>query len=231
MQTHPLKEDLAHRYQALLQKIRELSPPSAPPAELLAVSKGQSPARIRELAMLGQRRFGENYAQELWSKAPELADLDIEWVYIGHLQSNKIRRLVATTTEIQTLSQWAHAELIARAASVSHRAPFSVYIEAKVDDQETKAGATWNEALSLADRIQKELPELRLRGLMAIPPSSYQDALCPKVPPLYRQLREWADQLGERQLSLGMSGDLRLALEAGSNQVRIGRALLGERSA
>lgn len=231
MQTLRAPEELKQNYQGLLQRIRELSSNQRAPAELLAVSKGQTPERIRQLASLGQRRFGENYAQELWGKAQELADLDLEWVYIGHLQSNKIRRLVACTSEIQTLSQWAHAELIARAALASGRAPFSVYIEVKADEEPSKSGAAWDEVLALADKVQKSLPELRLRGLMAVPPSHFQDDLCSEVPPLYRQLRQLADQVGEGQLSLGMSGDLRLALEAGSNQIRIGRALLGERPA
>ncbi len=230
MPTLETPENLAQRYQELLQQIHKFSPDPANPAQLLAVSKGQSAARIRELAQLGQVRFGENYAQELWDKVPELADLSLQWVYIGHLQSNKIRRLVESTVEIQTLSQWSHAIQIARAASALGRAPFSVYLEIKVDDEPKKSGLSRDEILPLAARISKELPELRLRGLMAIPPSSYQDHLQAVVPELYLHLRRLADQIGDRQLSLGMSGDLRLALGAGSNVLRIGRALLGERA-
>lgn len=224
-------QDLAPRYNELRGIIKECARDPAAPPEILAVSKGQSADRIRALYSLGQRRFGENYAQELLAKAAQLSDLPIEWVYIGHLQSNKIRKLAAVTDEIQTLARWSDATALARAVSALNRAPFKVFLEVKVDPTDSKAGLDMSEAFELSERIKAELPELRVRGLMAIPSSEYQDAAMQEVPPLYRELRALADRIGEGQLSLGMSGDLRLAAAAGSTVVRLGQALLGPRSA
>ena len=223
--------DLAQAYRELKQRLARARVQDHEP-ELLAVSKGQSAARIRELFDIGQRRFGENYVQELLEKAqaPELNGLPIEWVFIGHLQSNKIRKLLDVCVAIQTLAQWSHAEQLARIVAERHRPPIEVYLEVKVDAGEAKSGLPWDEVLPLARRVEKELPQLRLRGLMAVPPSEYQDETYAEVPKLYRDLRELASQVGEGQLSLGMSGDLRLATAAGSDQVRIGQALMGPRS-
>ncbi len=222
-------QDLAQTYSELQNRLTLYRPDGLAP-ELLAVSKGHPASRIRELFHLGQKRFGENYVQELLSKAEELADLSIEWVFIGHLQSNKIRKLLDVCTAIQTLAQWSHAEQIARVIDQRGHAPFEVYLEVKVDVGDTKSGLAWGDVLPMSQRIQKELPQLRLRGLMAIPPSIYQDETFTEVPPLYRDLRDLASQVGDGLLSLGMSGDLRLALAAGSDQVRIGQALMGPRA-
>jgi hypothetical protein len=220
---------LAQTYRKLLSHISLHSPVDVKP-RLIAVSKGQSAARIRELFHLGQRQFGENYVQELLTKAADLADLPIEWVFIGHLQSNKIRKLATICTEVQTLAQWSHAEQLARCIRELKKAPFPVFLEVKLDESETKIGLAWDDILAFCERVQTELPELSVQGIMAIPPDSYQDANSDEVPKLYADLRTLASEAGAGQLSLGMSGDLDIALAAGSNVVRIGQALMGPRS-
>ncbi len=211
----------------MCNQIRELTGSAAKP-ELLVVSKGHGPDPLRALFSWGQTSFGENYAQELVAKSEALKDLPIRWVFIGHLQSNKIRKIVSVASEIQTVGSLKHAEQIARAARDSGKAPYPIWIEVNADQEEGKHGCPMDEVLSLA-AILKQNPDLHLRGLMAIPPSHFQDDSTPEVPLLYRNLRQLAAQVGDGQLSLGMSGDLGLSIRAGSNLVRIGTAILGPR--
>ncbi len=221
------KKELEHRYRLVSSQIRSLTPNSKK-VELLVVTKGHGADSLRQLFAMGQNSFGENYAQELLAKSEELQDLSISWIFIGHLQSNKIRKIVQIASAIQTVGTLRQAEQIARAASDCGKTPFPIWIEVNADQEGAKHGCPMNEVMDLAHAIQK-LPELHLRGLMAIPPSRYQDAEYLEIPDLYTQLRQLADQIGDLQLSLGMSGDLRLAIQAGSNLVRIGTAILGPR--
>src|SRR4051812_35720669 len=124
---------LAQRRQGILAQIQQYAKSDKVP-ELLAVTKGQPAEKIRELFQLGQRRFGENYTQELMEKAQALQDLPIEWVYIGHLQSNKIRRIVEVTHEIQTVDSLRHAQKIASAARECGKTPFPIFLEVNAGD-------------------------------------------------------------------------------------------------
>ncbi|WP_141736175.1 YggS family pyridoxal phosphate-dependent enzyme [Oligoflexus tunisiensis] len=220
-------KDLEHRYHQVCSQIREHAGTRAAP-ELLVVTKGHGPEPLRALFSWGQTSFGENYAQELIAKSEALSDLPIRWIFIGHLQSNKIRKIVSVASEIQTVGSLKQAEQIARAARDLGKTPYPVWIEVNADQEEGKHGCPLDAVPALAAALAQN-PELRLRGLMAIPPSQFQDATTGEVPPLYQSLRQLADQVGEGQLSLGMSGDLGLAIRAGSNLVRIGTAILGPR--
>jgi pyridoxal phosphate enzyme (YggS family) len=221
------KKELEQRYQQVCSQIRELAGAQRTP-ELLVVSKGHGPDPLRALFSWGQTSFGENYAQELSAKSESLQDLPIRWVFIGHLQSNKIRKIVSVASEIQTVGSLKHAELIARAARDCGKAPYPIWIEVNAAEEEGKHGCPMDEVLTLAAALTQN-PDLHLRGLMAIPPSHFQDDSTSEVPALYLELRKLADQVGEGQLSLGMSGDLGLSVRAGSNLVRIGTAILGPR--
>lgn len=194
------------------------------------MSKLQPIEKIIELHRLGQTKFGENYAQELSDKAEALKDLKLDWIFIGHIQSNKIRKIVTYASEIQTVASYSHAKLIARHARELGKIPFSIMLEVNAGDEESKSGLAMDAIASLAVRIKTELPELHIRGLMAIPPDIYTDTAYAEVPALYRSLRDCASTLGDGLLSLGMSNDMRIALEAGSDFVRIGTALMGSRS-
>lgn len=204
-----------------------------PPARLIAVSKGQSPEKIRALYHLGQREFGENYADELALKAEALRDLQIKWIFIGHLQSNKIQRLVNITSEIQTISSMKHARYVARYSADLGKKNFPIFIEVNAADESAKAGVSPAATPALAKEIQTEFPGLDLRGIMTVPPDIYNDSAFPPeslLPELYLQLKTLAAKVGQGELSLGMSNDLHLALRAGSTCVRIGRALFGART-
>jgi pyridoxal phosphate enzyme (YggS family) len=218
---------LAQRHSKILQKIQAHAKDKA---ELIAVSKLQSVDKIREVYDLGQRKFGENYAQELSEKAELLKDLAIQWIYIGHIQSNKIRKIVTYASEIQTVASLSHAKQIARNAKELGKIPFPIMIEVNAGSEDSKSGVPLNEVDALVKEIESSLPELKIRGLMAIPPDSYSDAEHQDVPKLYAELKSVASRIGDGQLSLGMSNDLRIALEAGSNLVRIGTAIFGARS-
>jgi pyridoxal phosphate enzyme (YggS family) len=221
------KTALERRYHLLCSQIREHAGTDTQP-ELLVVTKGHGPEPLRALFSWGQTSFGENYTQELLSKSQALQDLPIRWIYIGHLQSNKIRKIVSVASEIQTVGSLKHAEQIALAARACGKTPYPIWIEVNADQEEGKHGCPMSEVPALAAGLASN-PDLRLRGLMAIPPSHFQDETNAEVPALYRSLRQLADQIGEQQLSLGMSGDLGLAIRAGSNLVRIGTAILGPR--
>jgi pyridoxal phosphate enzyme (YggS family) len=221
---------IAQRYQQILDKMADLATGMGRQPELLAVSKGQQLEKIKEVYALGQRRFGENYAQELIDKAKSLETLDIEWVYIGHLQSNKIKKIVSVASEIQTLSELRHAELIAKAAVSFGKVPFPVYVEVNAGLEVTKTGISLRETINFTDELVQRFPELSVQGIMAIPPSTFQDETSVEVPELYYELRRLADKVGRGKLSLGMSGDMRISINAGSDTIRIGTALFGSRA-
>ena len=198
---------------------------------LLGVSKFQPADAVRRLYELGLRDFGENFAQELAAKATELSDLQgIRWHYIGRLQSNKIKLIVRHAAVIQSVSELSHAQLIAKEAKSFRKEPFPIYIAVNAAAETSKGGVLPEDLPGFTARLSAECPGLHLMGIMAIPPASYSDptgALI--VPDLYKNLHEIAEEIGEGQLSLGMSDDLRTAIAAGSNMVRIGTRLFGPR--
>ncbi len=192
--------------------------------ELIAVSKGQSSEKITQLFALGQRKFGENYCDELLSKAQALAHLqELNWVYIGQLQSNKITKLMQVVHEIQSVSSLKHARYISRSAEELGKTSFPIYLLVNAGDEPQKAGVSFDELPALAASITREFPLLRVKGIMAIPPP--ESAI-----PIYERLKTVATTIGEGKLSVGMSQDLEIAIACGSDVIRIGTALFGERS-
>jgi pyridoxal phosphate enzyme (YggS family) len=197
---------------------------------LIAVSKMKSITDIERIYDAGQRDFGENYVDELLEKSTKLACLpEVRWVYIGQLQSNKIQRLVRQCHEIQTIASIKHARYVQRYALEEKKSRFPVWIHVNAASEDQKAGTSAAEVPGLAAFISTECPNLELQGLMAIPPNSYSDDVCNDVPQLYRDLRILANSVGLGKLSLGMSADLRLAVQAGSDCIRIGTAIFGQR--
>ena len=206
---------------------------------LLVVTKGHGSDKIRALHQLGCRSFGENYAQEFTAKAEELRDLSsnlppgaepITWHYIGKIQSNKIDRIVQYADVVQTVADLRHAQMLAKAAEKWGKAPLRVFIEVNCGEEQ-KGGVAPEDVGAFAEGLQK-IPGLRLLGIMAIPPPEFTDAaFSGELPEPYRALKDLAPQIGEGQLSLGMSADLAMGIAAGSTCVRIGRAIVGERPA
>lgn len=225
-----VNSSLEQRRHELCERIETLRQKSSweHPVSLLAVTKGHPASKIRTLFQLGQRRFGENYAQEMLAKAEELAGLPIEWVFIGHLQSNKIKKIVSRASEIQTVASLKHAQAIARHARDLGKTPFPIMLEANADLEASKNGVPISDIPALYQQISEACPELRIKGVMAIPSRQHQEGTT-DVPAVYHKLRQLADHVGDRQLSLGMSNDIEAAIQAGTDLVRIGTALMGPR--
>ncbi len=199
------------------------------PPRLIAVSKVHPASAIVAAYEAGQREFGENYAQELVQKRTELSALkDLRLIFIGRLQSNKIKSIVASADEIQSLSDLKHAALIAKAAKDCGKTAYPVYYLVNAGEEATKAGLPFAEIDAFHAALSKNFPELSPQGLMAIPPPLSDEVTV--VPDLYLRLKQKAATIGAGKLSLGMSDDLRLAITAGSDCVRIGTAIFGARA-
>ncbi len=188
---------------------------------LIAVSKVFPSSALLEAYAAGARDFGENYVQEFEGKYPEVKHLaDARFHFIGHLQSNKAKKAAEIFHCIQTVSSLKVAQ---RLNEGPH--PLDVFLEVKLSTEESKAGASPDELPNLLDGV-RALPNLRLRGLMTMPPWS-DDAEVAR--PYFRRLRELAQQYGLAELSMGMSHDFEVAIEEGSTMIRVGTALFGKR--
>ncbi len=202
------------------------------PSEItvLAVSKRHPASRIRQLHELGLNAFGENYMQEAVEKQALLTDLDLKWHYIGPIQSNKTRELARNFDWVQSADREKVLQRLSR-----HRLEslprLNVCIQVNIDREEQKAGVLPQHLEDLVHFTQS-LPNLRLRGLMAIP----QQASAQHDPSnSYRSMRELFHSLVSSgialdTLSMGMSGDLEQAIMQGSTMLRIGTDLFGARA-
>lgn len=197
---------------------------------LVAVSKTRPSGAIDQAAQAGQVLFGENYVQELVSKAGSVTSA-VEWHYIGHLQSNKARQLAGVVSMIHSVDRLSLAEEISRQWGRLGSC-CDVLVQVNVAQEATKSGTTAAEALSLVRQVRL-LPHLRVRGLMTMPPF-FDDPEGAR--PYFRELRLLAERIrGEMgdgeiaELSMGMSGDFEVAIEEGATLVRVGTAIFGER--
>ena len=198
--------------------------------KLVAVSKTKGPEAVREAYAAGQRAFGENYAQELAAKAEALADLpDLEWHFIGHLQTNKARAAAKHAHVVHTVDSVALArELGRRAAKEARAVPLPVLIEVSVGGEAQKAGAAPSEIEEVMRAVQAEA-SLALRGLMTMPPIDDLAAARGVFETLasLRNLHGGPAVLPE--LSMGMTADLEVAVACGATLVRVGTAIFGAR--
>lgn len=197
--------------------------------DLLAVSKKHSIESIREIFSLGQKRFGENYASELFQKAEQLKDLDIQWVYIGALQSNKIGRLVEVCSEIQTVGSVKHLRYIDRYAMEHGKKDFPVFLQVNIANESQKSGFTIEQIQSLLES-EGSFDNIVIKGLMAIPPAEDSKAASHvEIPKSYLKLSDLNSKMGFKSLSLGMSADLEAAIKVGSTCIRVGSDIFGPR--
>jgi pyridoxal phosphate enzyme (YggS family) len=199
---------------------------------ILLATKTVAPGPIRQALRAGGRVIGENRVQEMTAKAPELAELVHETHLIGPLQRNKARAAAACADCVQTVADLRLAERLAALAADS--AALAVMIQVNTSGEATKAGCPPAEAPDLAEAVAT-LPGLRLRGFMTVGLNSPDSAAVARS---YATLRAIRDQVlaaaipgaaGARELSMGMSGDLEIAIAEGSTMVRVGSAVFGPR--
>lgn len=194
---------------------------------LLAVSKTHPSEALREMYAAEQRAFGENYLQEALDKMQALADLDIEWHFIGHVQRNKTKHLAEKFAWVHGVDRLIIAQRLSSQRE-SHPEPLNICVQVNIDAQDTKDGCQPAEVADLVHQISR-LPHLNLRGLMVIPapnnPQAFIDAkqLFEDVHIQHAHPELWDT------LSMGMSADMNDAIAAGSTMVRVGTALFGAR--
>jgi hypothetical protein len=197
--------------------------------QLLAVSKKQPLNAIVEAYTAGQRLFGENYAQEMAEKAQNLKHLAIEWHFIGPIQSNKTKLIAQNAAWVHSVDNLKIAQRLNEQVPAD-KAPLNVCIQVNISHEASKSGLSANETLALAQQIVA-LPNLRLRGLMAIPAPEVNFVQQRAV---FAQLRQLLQQLNQQgfnldTLSMGMSDDMQAAIAEGATIVRIGTAIFGTR--
>ena len=225
--------DKLHAVQARIAAACAASGRAAGSVQLLAVSKTFSADDVRQVAACGQRDFGENYIQEGVDKIIALQDCQpaLVWHCIGPMQSNKTK-LVAEHFD------WAHTVDRLKIAQrlndqrPAHLAPLNVCLQVNIDGGETKSGIAPDEVLALAAEVSK-LPRLTLRGLMTIPDPvegfEAQVAVHTKARALFDDVKTTLKLPQFDTLSMGMTGDLEAAVQAGSTMVRVGTAIFGGR--
>jgi hypothetical protein len=227
-----MSDSIAQAITDVSQRIRAAEAASARPAgsvRLLAVSKTFPASAVQAAYAAGQRAFGENYVQELQAKAAALAGLDIEWHFIGPLQSNKTRIVAENAHWVHSIERLKIAQRLSEQRP-AQLPPLQVCIQVNVSGEDSKSGCTPAEALALAHAVAA-LPNLQLRGLMCIPePTTDMQKLAGQ----FALLRQVQDELREDGLtldtvSMGMSSDMAQAIAAGSTMVRVGTAIFGAR--
>jgi PLP dependent protein len=209
------------QYQAILAETGDT-------VRLVAVSKLKPPEDIRALYELGQRDFGENYVQELADKQAQLPP-DIRWHFIGHLQSNKVKYIAPFVYLVQGVDSFRLLKEIDRQAARNGRS-IDVLLQVHIAREETKFGL---DAMELEEVMRAgDLKNVRVRGLMGMA-SFVHDSDPEKVREEFRGLKVLFDKYfpdgGGSWLSMGMSGDYKMAIEEGSSMVRIGSLLFGKR--
>lgn len=199
---------------------------------LVGASKKQSVAAIRRAYAAGLRDFGENYVQELVSKAAALADLpDLRWHMIGHLQSNKCKDIVGIVHRVHTIDSVKLAQrLNSKLAELPRRAlPLGVLIEVNLSGEMSKSGCSLEQVEGILETMET-LPFLKARGLMTMPPAGSPD----DARPYFERLAAMGHSLFSSEegceLSMGMSADCEVAIACGATHVRIGTALFGART-
>ena len=223
-----LQENLT-RIRSRIDQACERSGRQPDSVRLMAVSKNQSPERVAEAASAGLTLFGENRIQEAKVKIAQ-SPSQLEWHFIGHLQSNKSRDAVSLFHVVQGVDSLALAEELQKQAIKQARS-LPILLEVNVAGESSKFG--WNPDRLLTELLQlNALNRLEVHGLMTIAPYAVDPE---QVRPIFRRLRELRDRCTDLLgaplpvLSMGMSGDLEVAIEEGATLVRVGTALFGER--
>ncbi|MGA9662128.1 MAG: YggS family pyridoxal phosphate-dependent enzyme [Pseudomonas alloputida] len=194
--------------------------------QLLAVSKTKPASAIREIHAAGVRDFGENYLQEALTKQQALSDLPLTWHFIGPIQSNKTKAIAEHFDWVHSVDRLKIAQRLSEQRPAG-LAPLNICLQVNVSGEDSKSGCTPADLPALAKAVAA-LPNLRLRGLMAIPEPTEDRATQEAAFASLRKLQEDLG-LGLDTLSMGMSHDLEAAIAQGATWVRIGTALFGAR--
>ncbi|MBK8452733.1 MAG: YggS family pyridoxal phosphate-dependent enzyme [Thiofilum sp.] len=197
---------------------------------LVAVSKFHPVTALHSAYQAGQKAFGENYVQEMVAKAQALAHYrDIEWHFIGPLQSNKTKLVAETAHWVHTIERLKIAERLSQQRPPD-QPDLNICLQVNLSAEASKSGIALDEVVDLALQVQ-QLPRLKLRGLMAIPaPESDFE----RQRAVFAKLRTALAELNQRglmldTLSMGMSDDMEAAIAEGATLVRIGTAIFGQR--
>jgi pyridoxal phosphate enzyme (YggS family) len=195
---------------------------------LVAVTKTRTIEEIKEAIDSGINIIGENRIQEAEAKFCELRDYfkknNVEFHFIGRLQSNKIKKAVEMFDVIQTVDSLKIAEEIDKRAKEKNKTQ-RIFIEVNIGNEQQKSGVIPKGVINLVKEIRK-LKNIKLEGLMCIPPYSDNAEDSRKY---FRQMKKLFDETGLKYLSIGMTKDYRIAIEEGSNMIRIGQGIFGER--
>jgi|SRR5947207_864441 len=189
--------------------------------QLIAVTKTAGADKIRQAADAGVAHVGENRLQEALPKREALRDLPLTWHFIGHLQTNKAKKVVENFDWVQCVDRPELAEKLNQTATK----PLPVLIEVNLGGEESKSGIAADRLPGFIERCAM-YERLQLRGLMTIPPFFENPE---EVRPYFRKLRELAERFRLPELSMGMSHDFEVAIEEGATMVRVGTALFGAR--
>lgn len=235
MPDSPDLDTLALRVKEVRQKIQaacEHAHREPANVTLLPVSKTFGATAIRHMVTLGFKRFGENRLQEIAQKATELEDCDIEWVVIGHVQTNKAKEVAKYASELQSLDRLTLAQALHKRLSLLDRT-LDVLIQIKTSPEDTKAGVDPSELIPMLQALV-QYPTLQVRGLMTMAVLSEDEMAVRQCFTLLRQCQAQARAanipgMTFDRLSMGMSGDMQIAIEEGSTEVRVGSAIFGSR--
>lgn len=220
-----IAEQLQLAYLNLAQKCAQLNL-AAEKVQLLAVSKTKPVSDIESAYHAGQRQFAENYPQELADKCQQLAGLsDICWHFIGPLQSNKTKLVAEHAHWVHSIDRFKIAGRLSEQRP-QHLPPLNILLQINISNEETKAGIAPSEMLSLAEAVNA-LPQLELKGLMAIPAPGQSESAFAAMQLLSQQLQKLYPNAN--QLSMGMSDDWPQALTYGATMIRLGTAIFGAR--
>jgi len=204
-------------------KIKNKIPPNV---NILAVSKGFKSQEIKTIQRIGQYDFGESKFQEAYEKQLILKDLKhIKWHFIGRIQSNKIRKIVQNFNYIHSVDSFEKLQKISNISGEEKKNPL-IMLQVKLSDDPTKGGFNPELLIKKWSEIQ-ELRNIRLTGLMTINPKGLRSK---ENLELFKKCRSLADSMQLQDCSMGMSGDWKEAIEAGSTWLRLGSLIFGDRS-
>ncbi|XP_076882755.1 uncharacterized protein LOC143531320 [Bidens hawaiensis] len=227
----------ASALRSVLQRVKQAAERSSRPSDrirVVAVSKTKPVSVLREVYDAGHRCFGENYVQEIIEKAPQLPE-DIEWHFIGNLQSNKVKPLltgVPNLAMVETVDDEKIANNLDKVIGNIGRKPLKVMVQVNTSGETSKFGVEPNGCLELVKHVTSKCPNLEFCGFMTIGMPDYTS-----TPENFKTLANCrtevcnALEIPEEQceLSMGMSGDFELAIEMGSTNVRVGSTIFGAR--